>query len=123
MDRPHDKDGIGLKWVYKIKYNEDGSIEKYKTRLVAKWYSQQLGIDFNKTFALVVRMETIRTILTIVAQLKLQVFQVIAKSAILNGKIEEVYVEQPQGYVVQGQEDKVYRLKKDPYGLKQAPRA
>ena len=63
VDHPEDKEVIGLKWVYKTKYKEDGSIQKYKARLVAKGYSQQPGVDFNETFALVVHMETIRTVL------------------------------------------------------------
>ena len=122
MQKPEDKEIIGLKWVYKIKYNEDGTIQKHKARLVAKGYSQLPGVDFNETFAPVVRMETIRTVLALAAQLKLQVYQLDVKSAFLNGEIEEeVYVEQPQGYKVQGEEDKVYRLKKALYGLKQAP--
>jgi len=123
-DKPKDKDIIGLKWVYKIKYNEDGSVQKYKARLVAKGYSQQPGIDFNETFAPVVRMETIRMVLAIAAQLKLPVYQLDVKSAFLNGELEEeVYVEQPHGYIIKGHEDKVYRLHKALYGLKQAPRA
>ena len=62
------------------------------------------GVDFNETFAPVVRMETIRTVLALAAQLKLQVYQLDVKSAFLNGEIEEeVYVEQPQGYKVQGE--------------------
>lgn len=122
MDKPQDKKVIGLKWVCRIKYNQNGSIEKYKARLVAKGYSQQLGIDDDQTFAPVVRMETIRTVLAIATQLKLQVFQLDVKSAFLNGELEEeIYVEQPQGYMVEGHEDKVYMLKKALYGLKQAP--
>ena len=74
MDTPDDKDVIGHKWVYKMKYNEDDSIQKYKAQFIAKGYSQQSGIDFNKTFAPVIRMETIRTVHAIAAQLKLQVF-------------------------------------------------
>lgn len=124
VDLPNDKDVIGLKWVYKTKFNEEGGIQKLKARLVAKGYSQQPGIDFNETFAPVVRMETIRIVLAIAAQLELQVYQLDVKSAFLNGKLEEeVYVEQPQGFEIKGKEEKVYRLKKALYGLKQAPRA
>jgi len=69
-------------------------------------------------------METIRVVLAIAAQLKLQVFQLDVKSAFLNEELEEqVYVEQPQGYIIEGQENKVFRLRKALYGLKQAPRA
>ena len=124
VDLPKGKDAIGLKWVYKTKYNEDGSVQKYKARLVAKGYSQQPGVDFNETFAPVVRMETIRTVLALAAQLELQVFQLDVKSAFLNGELEEeVYVKQPQGFEVEGKEGKVYKLHKALYGLKQAPRA
>lgn len=124
VDLPKSKDIIGLKWIYKTKYNEDGSIQKHKARLVAKGYSQQPGVDFNDTFAPVVRTETIRTVLALAAQLKTEVFQLDVKSAFLNGELEEeVYVEQPQGYIEKGNEDKVCRLRKALYGLKQAPRA
>ena len=124
VDLPKGKDVIGLKWVNKTKYNEDGSVQKYKARLVAKGYSQQPGVDFNETFAPVVRMETIRTVLALAAQLELQVFQLDVKSAFLNGELEEeVYVKQPQGFEVEGKEGKVYKLHKALYGLKQAPRA
>ena len=93
MQKPEDKEIIGLKWVYKIKYNEDGTIQKHKARLIAKGYSQLPGVDFNETFAPVVRMETIRTVLALAAQLKLQVYQLDVESAFLNGEIEEeVYV-------------------------------
>ncbi|CAL8153387.1 unnamed protein product [Prunus armeniaca] len=106
------------------KFNEDGSIQKHKARLVAKGYSQQPGIDFNETFAPVVRMEIIRTVLALAAQLKTEVYQLDVKSSFLNGELEEeVYVEQPQGYVEKGREDKVYLLRKALYGLKKAPRA
>lgn len=70
--------------MYKTKYNEDGLVQKYKARLVAKEYSQQPGVDFNETFEPVVRMETIRTVLALAAQLKLNVYQLDIKSAILN---------------------------------------
>ena len=68
VDKPQDKEVIGLKWVYKVKHNNDGSINKYKTRLVAKGYAQQLEIDFSETYAPVVHMETIKTDLALAAQ-------------------------------------------------------
>ena len=74
-----------IKWIYKTKYNEDGSIQKHKACLVAKGYSQQPGVDFHETFALVVRMKTIRTFLALAAQMELEVFQLDVKSAFLNG--------------------------------------
>ena len=94
VDPPKGKDIIGLKWVYKTKYNEDGSIQKHKARLVAKGYSQQPGVDFNETFAPIARIETIRLVLAIAAQLELYVYQMDVKSAFLNGELkEEVYEE------------------------------
>ena len=123
-DLPEGKEVIGLKWVYKTKYKEDGTIQKHKARLVAKGYSQQPGVDFNETFAPVARMETIRTMLALAAQMETPVYQLDVKSAFLNGELEEeVYVEQPLGYLLKGKENKVFRLKKALYGLKQAPRA
>ena len=92
--------------------------------MVASRFTQQPSIDFNGTFTPVARMDTIRTILAIAAQKKWPVHEMDVKSAFLNGYLEEeVYVEQPQGYEVLGQEHKVYRLKKALYGLKQVPRA
>ncbi|KAL0303185.1 UNVERIFIED_CONTAM: Retrovirus-related Pol polyprotein from transposon TNT 1-94 [Sesamum radiatum] len=124
VDLPNGKKTIGLKWIFKIKFNQYGSIQKYKARLVAKGYSEQPGIDFTETYAPVARIETIRIVLAVAAQLELQVYQLDVKSAFLNGEIEEeVYVEQPEGFIVKGKEEKVCRLKKALYGLKQAPRA
>lgn len=100
------------------------NIDQFKStkHLVTKGYSQQPSIDFNKIFVLIVCMNTIRIILAFDAQLKLQVYQLDVKSTFLNRKIEEVYVEQPSGYEVQGKEDKMYYLKKALYRPKQASR-
>jgi transposase InsO family protein len=115
---------IGVKWVFKTKLNEDGTVEKFKARLVAKGYAQRHGIDYTEVFAPVARLDTIRVILAIAAQFSWEVFQLDVKSAFLHGELkEEVFVEQPEGFVKKGEEEKVYRLKKALYGLKQAPRA
>jgi hypothetical protein len=121
---PEEKDVISVKWIYKTKQDAKGNVQKHKARLVARGFTQQPGIDFNETFAPVARMDTIRTVLDIVAQYKWSVYQMDVKSTFLNRHLEEnMYVEQPQGYEVRGQEDKVYRLKKELYGLKQTPRS
>ncbi|KAL0356283.1 UNVERIFIED_CONTAM: Retrovirus-related Pol polyprotein from transposon RE1 [Sesamum radiatum] len=123
-ERPKDKEVIGVKWIYKTKLNADGSIQKHKARLVAKGYSQLPGIDYTETFAPVARLDTIRALVAITANKKWKIYQMDVKSAFLNGYIdEEIYVEQPQGFVAKGCEEKVLRLKKALYGLKQAPRA
>ena len=86
---------------------------------VAKGYSQHPGVDFNETFAPTARMEIIRTVLAVAALLELHVYQLDVKSVLLNGELEEeAYVEQPKGYLVEGKEDKIYRLLKSLYGLK-----
>jgi hypothetical protein len=115
---------IGVKWVYKTKYNADGKVEKHKERLVAKGFKQQHGIDYNETFAPVARLDTIRMVLSIATQNNWKVYQMDVKSTFLNDILEEeVYIKQPPGYEVLGEEHKVYKLKKALYGLKQAPRA
>lgn len=115
---------IGVKWVYKTKFNENGEVDKYKARLVVKGYSQQHGVDYTEVFAPVARMETIRLVVALAAQKGWAIYQLDVKSAFLYGELnEEVFVEQPLGYVKKGYEHKVYKLKKALYGLKQAPRA
>ncbi|MBV8801912.1 MAG: hypothetical protein JO131_02910, partial [Gammaproteobacteria bacterium] len=121
---PKGKQAIGLKWVYKVKKNANGEVEKYKARLVAKGYKQQAGIDYDEVFAPVARLETIRLIISLAAQNNWKIFQMDVKSAFLNGYLEEeVYVEQPIGFIKNGHEDKVLKLNRALYGLKQAPRA
>ncbi|KAL5845343.1 hypothetical protein ACOSQ3_011396 [Xanthoceras sorbifolium] len=112
------------KWVYKTKKNAKGEVQRYKARLVAKGYKQRAGINYGEVFAPVVRLESIKLMIALAAQQKWKIYQLDVKSTFLNGFLqEEVYVEQPMGYVKNGHEDKVYRLKKSFYGLKQAPRA
>ncbi|RVW91534.1 Retrovirus-related Pol polyprotein from transposon TNT 1-94 [Vitis vinifera] len=115
---------IGVKWVYKTKFNENGEVEKHKARLVAKGYTQRFGVDYTEVFAPVARMETIRLVVALAAQREWSIYQLDVKSAFLHGELnEEVFVEQPCGYVQKGNEKKVYKLNKALYGLKQAPHA
>nr|GEY82273.1 retrovirus-related Pol polyprotein from transposon TNT 1-94 [Tanacetum cinerariifolium] len=107
---PKGQKAIGVKWVYKAKKNAKGEVENYKARLVAKGYKQKHGIDYEEVFAPVSHLETIRMIIAIASQHKWKIHQMDAKSAFLNGLLEEeVYVEQPEGYVAKGQEGKVLR--------------
>lgn len=97
-DLPEGRNVIGLKWIYKTKYNADESVSKHKARLFAKGYSQQQGIDFEKTFSPVARFKTVRIILALAAQLGWPVYQFDVKSVFLNGDLqEEVHVSQPKG--------------------------
>lgn len=117
-DLPPGHRAIGLKWVYKTKRDTNGNILKHKARLVAKGYVQKVGIDFDEVFAPVTRLETVRLLLALAANNEWEVHHLDVKSAFLNGKLyEEVYVKQPEGYVVKGSEGKVYRLFKALYGL------
>jgi hypothetical protein len=115
--RPPGKKVIGSRWTYKLKH---GGL--HKARFVAKGYLQRPGFDFDETFAPVARFATIRTLLAIAAGLGLRVHHMDVKTAFLYGYLdEEIYVEQPEGYVIPGQEDLVLLLLKSLYGLKQAP--
>nr|GEZ25683.1 ribonuclease H-like domain, reverse transcriptase, RNA-dependent DNA polymerase [Tanacetum cinerariifolium] len=121
---PKGHKAIGLKWVFKTKRDANGNIIKHKARLVAKGYIQEHGIDFEKLFAPVARMETIRLLLAIAANNKWEVHHLDVKSAFLHGDLkEEVYVTQPENFVKKQDQGKVYKLIKAKalYGLRQAP--
>ncbi|KAJ9545159.1 hypothetical protein OSB04_024866 [Centaurea solstitialis] len=119
-----DKSIIKTKWIFRNKKDESGLIVRNKARLVAKGYSQQEGIDYDETFAPVARIEAIRIFLAYAAHKNIKVFQMDVKSAFLNGVLhEEVYIEQPEGFVDPDFPDHVCILDKALYGLKQAPRA
>lgn len=112
---------IGCRWVFKMKKDEHGNINKFKARLVVKGYSQKAGIDYTQLFSPVARFETIRTILSIAASESLILYQFDIKTAFLYAKLEEeIYMKQPE-YFDDGT-SRVCRLNKALYGLKQAPR-
>ncbi|GJS18363.1 retrovirus-related pol polyprotein from transposon TNT 1-94 [Tanacetum coccineum] len=124
VDRPLCKNVINLKWLWKNKRDEENIVIRNKSRLVAKGYAQKEGIDFEESFAPVARLEAVRLFIAYAAHKSFTVYQMDVKTAFLYGPLkEEVYVNQPDGFVDPYHPDKVYRLKKALYGLKQAPRA
>ncbi|GJU73785.1 retrovirus-related pol polyprotein from transposon TNT 1-94 [Tanacetum coccineum] len=124
VPRPDKVMVITLKWIYKVKLDEIGGILKNKARLVARGYRQEVGIDFEESFAPVARLDAIRILLAYAAHMNMVVYQMDVKTTFLNSILcEEVYVSQPDGFVDQDNPNHVYKLKKALYGLKQAPRA
>nr|GEX77485.1 copia protein [Tanacetum cinerariifolium] len=112
------------KWVYRNKLDKNDIFSRNKARLVAQGYNQQEGIDYDETYTLVARLESIRILLAYTCALDFKLFQMEVKSAFLNGFInEEVYVAQPPGFIDFEKPDHVYKVKKALYGLKQAPKA
>jgi hypothetical protein len=118
---PPGKKAIPCKWVFKRKLNADGSIERYKARLVVKGFHQQLGIDYNLVFAPVVRASTVQLFFSIVAIEDLECHAIDIKNAFIQGDLEEdIFMQQPSGF--SDGSDCVCFLNKSLYGLKQAPR-
>eukprot|EP00794_Sanderia_malayensis_P002050 gene2050-biopygen1853 len=123
VEPPKGQNIVDSKWVFKVKYNAEGSVERFKTRLVAKGFTQKAGIDYEETFSPVVRYTSIRTLLAVVNQLDLDLHQMDVSTAFLNGTLsEDIYMSQPEGYIQEGNESLVCKLNKSIYGLKQASR-
>ena len=113
---------IDKKWIFCVKYNFDGTIQRYKARLVAKGFQQYAGVEFTDTFSPVIKASTIQVIFTLVVTHNWEIWKIDFNNAFLNGEIAEtVYLFQPVVFVNTSHPQHVYKLQKTLYGLKQAP--
>nr|GEV20985.1 retrovirus-related Pol polyprotein from transposon TNT 1-94 [Tanacetum cinerariifolium] len=123
VDNPLCKNVINMKWLWKNKHDEENTVIRNKSCLVAKGYAQKERVDFEESFAPVARLEAVRLFIAYAAHKSFIIYQMDVKTVFLYGPLkEEVYVNQPDGFVNPYHPDKVYRLKKALYGLKQALR-
>jgi Reverse transcriptase (RNA-dependent DNA polymerase) len=96
---PIGKKAVGFKWIFTVKQNPDGKVERYKTRLMAKGYSQTYDIDYDETFASVAKMSTVRTLVSLAANGGWKLHQLDVKNAFFHGDLlEEVYMQTPPGF-------------------------
>ena len=113
---------IDSKWIFRVKYNSDGTIQRYKARLVAKRFQQYAGVEFTDTFSLVIKASTIRVVFTLAVTYNWEIRQIDFNNAFLNGEIvETVYLSKPVGFVSTSHPQHVCKLQQALYGLKQAP--
>ncbi|KAI0525207.1 hypothetical protein KFK09_004599 [Dendrobium nobile] len=123
VEQPNTASIIGCKWTYRTKYNSDGSIARYKARLVALGNHQEHGIDYHETFSPVAKLPTIQILLTVALHNNWPVQQLDVANAFLHGNLQEtVYMAQPKGFEDSIHPHYVCNLNKAIYGLKQAPR-
>lgn len=110
----------GCKWIFKKKLNPNGFIEKYKVGLVTKGYSKKQGVHNFDTYSAVIRIFNVRVLLALAASYDLEIYQIDVKTAFLNEMLEEIYINQLEGFVASGQDNKVCKLIRSLYGLKQS---
>ncbi|KAJ9560965.1 hypothetical protein OSB04_006125 [Centaurea solstitialis] len=123
-DLPQHCRAVGRKWVFKKKTDMDGNVHTFKARLVAKGFTQTHGIDYDETFSPVAMLKSIRILMAISAYFNYEIWQMDVKTTFLNGRLtEDVYMQQPEGFVDPKNPDKVCKLLKSIYGLKQASRS
>lgn len=123
VPKPENVQVIDTKWVFRVKTDENGLPSRYKARLVARGFTQKQGIDYQDTFAPVVRYDSIRVLLALAVENDFEIAQFDVKTAFLHGKLEEeIYIKQPRGFEDPNAPNSVGKLSKSLYGLKQAPR-
>ena len=122
IELPRGRRAINCEWIFHTKYDQHGNVERYKDWLVAKGFSQKSGVDYEETFSPVMRLTTLRVLLTWAACNRIITHQMDVTTAFLNGDLKEIFMQQPDGYIQPGKEHLVCRLKKSLYRLKQAPR-
>ncbi|KAH9142061.1 hypothetical protein AeRB84_013835 [Aphanomyces euteiches] len=120
---PPDRKPIGCRWIFTKKYAADGTLSRYKARLVAQGFTQVAGVDYTEVFAPVIQTSSIRFLLALAAMSSMKICHMDVQTAFLNGNLQEtLYMKQPPGYVQPGSEHLVCRLNKSIYGLKQSSR-
>jgi hypothetical protein len=121
VPRPKGRKIIGSKWVFRIKWGPDSSIQKHKARIVAQGFTQVEGINFDQTFAPVAKFSSLRTVFTLAAEHDLELHQMDVKAAYLNADLkEDHYMQPPPGFEVP--KGHVLKLKKGMYGTRQGGR-
>ena len=111
VDAPQGVKPIGGKWVFMKKTDMDGNVQTYKTKLVAKRYRQRHGVEYNETFSPVAMIKSIGIMLAIVAYFDYEIWQMDVKNIFLNGNpLEDIYMQQPDGFVVPKHANKVCML-------------
>jgi hypothetical protein len=124
VPRPVGSNVVTSKWIFKHKFNSDGTLEWYKARWVLRGFTQRPGIDYDETFSPMVKPATVRTVLSLAVSRSWPIHQLDVKNVFLHGTLSEtVYCSQPTEFVDPTQSNRVCRLNKSLYGLKQAPRA
>ena len=124
VPKPEGVKALSCKWVYRLKIRPNGTIERYKARLVIRGFSQEYGIYYNETFSPVAKITTVRVLLALAASKSWKLWQMDVKNAFLHGELDrDIYIDQPQGFVNIEKSGYVCKLNKALYSLKQTPKA
>ena len=122
VELPKGRSAINCKWIFRTKYDQNGNVDRYKGRLVVKGFSQKSDVDYEETYSPIMRLTTLRVLVTWAASNRMVAHQMDVTTAFLNADLnEEIFMQQPDGYIQPGKEHLVCRLKKSLYGLKQTP--